>query len=154
MTRNAKRAVIVGWLIVGPLLIADVVCSKRPESKPTEAPPPPIVARPPAPAAPSPLAPTVRGGVDAQSQRDRAKIIEGLTKMRVFHRVDLDGGTPMLWVGPAFDGLPYEDKARFTGLVLQYAFVNNPKHVEMGLVDWRTGKVIGRVDGLYGLSLK
>ena len=134
-----KRAMIA-------LLIGGAACTGEP--------PPSPPARAVAPPQTSPMAPKVRGGVDAASQRKREEIISGLTKAGVFYKVDRSGRTPMLWVGPAFQDLPFDDKRNFAGLVLDYAFIENPEHVAIGLVDWRTGNVIGRMDGLYGLTLK
>lgn len=128
----------------------------------TDSPPAaPAVAAPQVPAAvnaepPVPAAPKVVGGTDAESQQARRKIIAGLVEAGVFYKLERGQALhhPMLWVGPAFANLPFDDKRNFVGVVMDYCVLENRKHDAIGLIDWRNGKVIGRMSPEFGLSLE
>ncbi|MBI3669748.1 MAG: hypothetical protein HY237_08220 [Acidobacteria bacterium] len=127
------------------------------QARPTwrDAPPQRVTASSPTPRAPAVPGPKPLPAIDSverAKQAGRKRLIRKLIYAGVFRKLQFAGSFPDLWVGPAFDGLQFEQKEQFVNLVYACCIAQSPSYNLLILHDWRTGKKIGARTVTYGLA--
>lgn len=92
-------------------------------------------------------------GIDAspEAQNGREEWIKKMEAMGIFLKLE---DSPFAWVGPAWDGLTFEEKQKAAGVVAAHYYLKNPKNTFVILKDGYTGKTIGNYSLDLGLQLK
>lgn len=89
-----------------------------------------------------------------QMQEKRADLIEELTRLQVFAKIESPGSVPRVWVRPAFYLLDFDQKQNFVSVVYAYHFDGSSAGDFVRVIDNQTGKEIGQFNPrLGGLKL-
>ena len=91
----------------------------------------------------------------AAKQQERKRLIRNLLNRGIFAKMEQVGGTPHVWVRPAFYELDFDDKQAFISVVAAYYYVDRPEDPIklVTLKDARTGKRVGSFSQTSGLDL-
>lgn len=83
-------------------------------------------------------------------QKQRKQYLEKLIDVGVFHKIEIPGNFPHLWVKSAFHALDFDTKSEFVNVVYAYYVTANPISNVVVLFDSHTGNKIGKYTETYG----
>lgn len=88
-------------------------------------------------------------------QQERLAFINRMINQNVFTKHAVPAGVPVLWVGPRFSQMTFDQKSKMVNVVYAYYNTNNSSYDVIAVRDGGTNKDIGAYGAAYGgLNLK